>query len=58
MIATVSSAGDQFGQYSFFIDNVTYDAAATPAPAALPLFSTGLGALGLLGWLRRRKAAA
>ena len=54
--ATVSSAGDQFGQYSFFIDNVTFDGAATPAPAALPLFSTGLGALGWLGWLRRRKA--
>lgn len=25
-----------------------------PLPAALPLFATGLGALGLLGWLRRR----
>jgi hypothetical protein len=23
---------------------------ATPLPAALPLFVTGLGALGLLGW--------
>jgi hypothetical protein len=29
-----------------------------PLPAALPLFATGLGALGLLGWWRRRKAAA
>jgi hypothetical protein len=29
-----------------------------PVPAALPLFATGLGALGLLGWRRRRKAAA
>jgi len=29
----------------------------TPIPAALPLFATGLGALGLLGW-RRKKAAA
>ena len=28
----------------------------TPLPAALPLFATGLGALGLLGWRRRRKA--
>jgi hypothetical protein len=27
----------------------------TPLPAALPLFATGLGALGLLGWRRRRK---
>jgi len=32
--------------------------AATPLPAALPLFATGLGALGLLGWRRKRKNAA
>jgi len=32
--------------------------AATPLPAGLPLFATGLGALGLLGWRRRRKAGA
>ena len=30
----------------------------TPLPAALPLFATGLGALGLLGCRRKRKAAA
>ena len=30
--------------------------AAAPLPAALPLFATGLGALGLLGWRRKRKA--
>ena len=29
---------------------------ATPLPAALPLFATGLGALGVLGWRRKRKA--
>jgi hypothetical protein len=34
----------------------TLDALATPLPAALPLFATGLGALGLLGWRRKRKA--
>ena len=27
----------------------------TPVPAALPLFATGLGAMGLLGWRRRRR---
>jgi hypothetical protein len=27
-----------------------------PLPAALPLFATGLGALGLLGWRKKRKA--
>jgi CHRD domain len=30
----------------------------TPLPAALPLFASGLGALGLLGWRRKRKAIA
>jgi hypothetical protein len=30
----------------------------TPLPAALPLFATGLGALGLLGWRTKRKAQA
>ena len=29
--------------------------AEPPLPAALPLFVTGLGALGLLGWRRKRK---
>ncbi|MCC6776414.1 MAG: PEP-CTERM sorting domain-containing protein [Hyphomicrobiales bacterium] len=28
---------------------------AVPVPAALPLFVTGLGVMGLLGWRRRRK---
>jgi hypothetical protein len=28
---------------------------ATPLPAALPLFLTGLGALGLIGWRRKRQ---
>lgn len=32
--------------------------AETPLPAALPLFASGLGALGLLGWRRKRKSAA
>jgi hypothetical protein len=36
----------------------TADTTVTPLPAALPLFATGLGALGLLGWRRKRKAAA
>ena len=30
----------------------------TPLPAALPLFASGLGAMGLLGWRRKRKAQA
>jgi hypothetical protein len=31
---------------------------ATPLPATLPLFATGLAGLGLLGWRRKRKAQA
>jgi hypothetical protein len=38
---------------SFTLDIV----APTPLPAALPLFATGLGTLGLFGWRRKRKAA-
>jgi hypothetical protein len=30
---------------------------ATPIPAALPLFATGLSVMGLLGWRRKRKSA-
>jgi hypothetical protein len=30
----------------------------TPLPSALPLFATGLGAMGLIGWRRKRKAQA
>jgi hypothetical protein len=33
-------------------------ATTTPLPAALPLFATGLGAMGLLGWRRKRKVQA
>ena len=38
--------------------DVTVNATLTPLPAALPLFASGLGALGLLGWRRKRKASA
>jgi hypothetical protein len=31
---------------------------ATPLPATLPLFATGIGAMGLIGWRRKRKAQA
>src|SRR5215467_10722431 len=37
---------------------IDFGARAVPLPAALPLFATGLGALGLLGWRRKKKAAA
>jgi uncharacterized protein (TIGR03118 family) len=52
----------------YFTDSLTIEAAAadglfgaiepTPLPAALPLFATGIGGLGLFGWRRKRKAQA
>ena len=39
-------------------DNFNITITQTPLPAALPLFATGLGVLGLLGWRRKRKASA
>ncbi len=47
----------------FFIDIQPYQIVASepapvPLPAALPLFAGGLGLLGLLGWRRKRLAAA
>lgn len=50
--------GDVQGSRQFALDNVSVELNPTPLPAALPLFATGLGALGLLGWRRKRKNAA
>jgi hypothetical protein len=36
----------------------SWSVGATPLPATLPLFATGIGALGLLGSRRKRKSAA
>ena len=48
---------DTNGYHGYYVmDDITYT--VTPLPAALPLFATGLGALGLLGWRRKRKNAA
>jgi hypothetical protein len=50
------------GLYGPDIGNILFsvevDTATTPLPAAFPLFATGLGALGLFGWHRKRKNAA
>jgi hypothetical protein len=43
---------------NFEVISTTATFSQVPLPAALPLFATGLGALGLLGWRRKRKAAA
>jgi hypothetical protein len=60
--------GEQLQQYDTLTsgwaplpENVAFEltgtVAATPLPAALPLFTTGLGVVGLFGWRRKRKAA-
>jgi hypothetical protein len=57
--------GDTGGYFADFQDgtgfyfNTTSMQAAneTPLPAALPLFATGLGVMGLLGWRRKRKSS-
>ena len=54
----LSSTALQGGIYTSGLqaDSPVLELTATPLPAALPLFTTGLGALGLLGWRRKRKA--
>ena len=41
-----------------FLNGEITISSATPLPAALPLFATGLGAMGLFGWRRKRKGQA
>ncbi|HLH98023.1 MAG TPA: hypothetical protein VKW08_23195 [Xanthobacteraceae bacterium] len=36
--------------------DLTVNETVTPLPAAFPLFATGLGVIGLVGWNRKRKA--
>lgn len=50
-------ASDETGRNYFESANIQFEA-ATPLPAALHLFLTGLGALGLMGWRKNRKNAA
>ena len=50
---------EPFGNGDYYIPfGLTGYIQATPLPAALPLFATGLGLTGLLGWRRKRKTAA
>lgn len=45
-----------YSQATNTVFEVHGDYNAVPIPAALPLFATGLGMMGLLGWRRKRKA--
>jgi len=49
--ATDSSAAN------VLINSITAQTSAVPLPGALPLFATGMGLLGLLGWRKKRKNA-
>jgi hypothetical protein len=57
---TISAGGwgSSTGAATDDIDSITLPGTETPLPAALPLFATGLGAMGLFGWRRKRKAVA
>jgi hypothetical protein len=54
--ATNNFRPDQFASGDLSPTSVTVS--ETPLPSALPLFASGLGALGLLGWRKKRKNAA
>jgi hypothetical protein len=54
--ATLAAEANFGGIVGYFVE---YESPTpTPLPAALPLFATGLGAMGLFGWWRKRKVAA
>jgi hypothetical protein len=42
-------------QPTFYVSAVSF---VTPLPAALPLFATGIGGIGLLGWRRKKRGAS
>jgi hypothetical protein len=50
------SAAGQLIEANYVIGLI--DTAETPLPPTLPVFASGLGMLGLLGWRSRRKAKA
>jgi hypothetical protein len=62
-----AGAGGRFGHNNGFASNFQSDAnpsdasntsvSSAPLPSALPLFASGLAGLGLLRWLRKRRAS-
>ncbi len=58
LASATSAEVNQSGLRLITAATITSDVSATPLPAALPLFASGIGGLGLLSWRKRRKAAA
>jgi hypothetical protein len=62
VVHVLNLLGNQFtfamGSWDFGVTNVNFDqvAAATPIPAAVLFFATGVGGLGFAGWRRRKNA--
>jgi hypothetical protein len=54
MLLGPNAGGTQTAQLTARVSEVSQ----TPLPAALPLFASGLGGLGLFAWWRKRKTAA
>ena len=54
----LGSDGNPLSFGNLFISSDGSIAAATPIPSSLPLLATGLAALGMLAWRRRRQGAA
>jgi hypothetical protein len=51
-------SGEPSGSAGFTAESIFVQEKIFPLPGALPLFASGLGVLSLLGWRRKRKAAA
>ena len=54
----LGSDGNPLSFGNLFISSDGSIMAATPIPSSLPLLATGLAALGLLGWRKRRQGSA
>jgi len=57
-VSQIGHGGFGITPINSYFDNFDITVNQTPLPAALPLFATGFGGLGLLGWRRKWKNAA
>ena len=58
LLIGIGTSGNSANVDNICLNTCTATLPEVPLPAALPLFATALGALGLLGWRRKRKAQA